>query len=136
MPAPLIGLQVGKVCVPGDIYTRHSLAGLGEKSCDLRLIALKQHDLNREMRFLVKIVPHSLPNRDDLRIVGNSAQPDCFAHNPPPRNFTKNILSTGLLEERHSQKGFPDELAQNISRRRHHSPGVRIAEESLDTQML
>src|SRR6267143_1846130 len=39
--APLIRLEVGEVCVPGDIDTRHGLAGPGEKREDLRLVALK-----------------------------------------------------------------------------------------------
>src|ERR1700693_5746997 len=38
MAAPLIGLQVGKVCVPGNIDTWHGLARLGEESEDLRLV--------------------------------------------------------------------------------------------------
>src|SRR5260370_6907289 len=41
MAAPLIGLKVGEVCVPGDIDTRQGLARLGEEGEDLRLVALK-----------------------------------------------------------------------------------------------
>ena len=39
--APLIGLQVSKVCIPCNIDTRHGVAGLGEQRHDLRLVALK-----------------------------------------------------------------------------------------------
>src|SRR5437764_3566063 len=35
------------------------------------------------MRFLVKIAPHPLPNRNHFRIVCDSSHPDCFAHRPP-----------------------------------------------------
>src|SRR6266496_1928440 len=41
MAAPLIRLEVGQVCVPGDIDTRHGLTRLGEERKDLRLVALK-----------------------------------------------------------------------------------------------
>src|SRR6516165_12050156 len=46
MAAPLIGLQVGKVCVPGNIDMRQNLTRLGEEREDLRLVALKEYDLN------------------------------------------------------------------------------------------
>ncbi len=83
MAAPLIGLQVSKVCIPGDINTRHRIARLREERDDLRLIALKQNDLNGQMRFVVKVAPHPLPNRNHFRIVCNSSHPDCFAHRSP-----------------------------------------------------
>jgi hypothetical protein len=35
MTASLIGLEVGKVCVPGDVDPRHGLVRLGEKREDL-----------------------------------------------------------------------------------------------------
>src|SRR5437016_12549428 len=48
------------------------------------------------MRFLVKIAPDPLPNRNHLRIVCNSSQPDCFAHyasTVPVKEFDKNTFS-------------------------------------------
>src|SRR5215469_8016614 len=39
--APLIGLQVGEVCVPSDINRRRGFARLSKQSKNLRLIALK-----------------------------------------------------------------------------------------------
>ena len=106
MATPLIGLQVRKVCVPGDINTRHGLAWLGEKREDLRLIALKQYDLNGKMRFLVKIAPHPFPNRDHFRIVCNRAEPDCFAHTFPvfvSATFHKKYRKRLTSKERHTQ---------------------------------
>jgi hypothetical protein len=41
MGTPLIGLQVSKVCIPGNIDTRRGVAGLGKEREDLRFIALK-----------------------------------------------------------------------------------------------
>ena len=54
--------------------------GQGE---DLRLVALKEDDLDGEVRFLVKVAAHALPNRNHFWIVGNGSQPDCFSHRPP-----------------------------------------------------
>src|SRR5262249_33298428 len=39
-------------------------------------------------------------------------------------------------EQRYSQDGFADEVAQNVARGRHHSARMGIAEQSLDGQML
>src|SRR5260370_36975844 len=50
------------------------------------------------MRFLVKIAPHSFPNGNHFRIVGDRAHPDCFAHNPPrfpSAAFCKTLLRFG-----------------------------------------
>ena len=59
--AQLIRLQVSKVCIPGNIDTRHGIVRLGEQRHDLRLVALKEYDLNGQMRFLVKIAAASPP---------------------------------------------------------------------------
>src|SRR3954453_17175420 len=80
MAAPLIGLQVGKVCIPGDIDARQGLARLSKERDHLRLVALKEYNLNGKMRLLVEIAPHSLPNRNHFRMVCDSAYPDCLAH--------------------------------------------------------
>src|SRR5262249_13809030 len=60
--APLISLQVSKVCIPRDIDMRYVLARFGKEGEDLRLVALEKHDLNGKMRFFVKIGSHPLPN--------------------------------------------------------------------------
>src|SRR5207253_2386548 len=77
-----------KLLIRGDIDTRQGIVRLGEQRHDLRLVALlvalKEYDLNGKMRFLVKIAPHPLPNRNYFRIICNSSHPDCFAHKPPP----------------------------------------------------
>src|SRR5262252_3370591 len=39
-------------------------------------------------------------------------------------------------EQRYSQDGFADEVAQNVARWRHHSARMSITEQSLDRQML
>src|SRR6476646_3066826 len=39
-------------------------------------------------------------------------------------------------EQRNSQNGFADEFAQNIARRRHDGARLRVAEQSLDGQVL
>src|SRR6476660_8232786 len=41
MAAPFVGLEVGKVWVPGNIYAWHGLAWLRKKREDLGLVALK-----------------------------------------------------------------------------------------------
>src|SRR6516225_11445912 len=41
-----------------------------------------------------------------------------------------------VLEERHSQKGLANELAQHVASRRHNSARVRVAEQAFDTHML
>src|SRR4051794_30712547 len=105
---------------------RHRLAPLREECDNLRLITLKQDDLDRKMRFLVEIAPHPLPNGNYFRMVCDSSQPDCFAHN----------LHGSLSEKRNSQQRLPDELAQNVGGGRHDSTCVRIAEETFDAQML
>lgn len=50
------------------------------------------------------------------------------------------VLSNGAAhwcsEQRYSQNGFADEVAQNIARRRHDGARMGIAEQSLDGQML
>ena len=43
-----------------------SLAGLREQRRDLRLVALKKNDLNRELRLLDEVASHTFPDRDDL----------------------------------------------------------------------
>src|SRR5947209_3366652 len=55
------------------------------------------------MRFLVKIAPHSLPNRNHFRIVCNSSQPDCFAHSPHPSVFTAFFKTLCVFRTRQSQ---------------------------------
>ena len=138
--APLIRLQVSKVRIPCNIDTWNCVARLGEERHDLGLVALKENDLNGQMRFLVKVAAHSLPDRHHLRIVGNSSQPDCFAHRlsqffcPPCQDIP--WCGLDVLEERHSQQRLPDELAQNVARRRHDSARMRIAEQAFDVQML
>jgi hypothetical protein len=41
-----------------------------------------------------------------------------------------------ISEERHSEQRLPDELAQNVTGRRHNSARVRIAEQAFNAQML
>jgi hypothetical protein len=43
--------------------------GAGQKRVNLRLVALEQHDFERQMRLLVKVASHAFPNRHHLRIV-------------------------------------------------------------------
>src|SRR5713226_9580980 len=45
-------------------------------------------------------------------------------------------VGIGALEQRYSQNGLADELAQNIARRGHHSACMGVAEQSLDGHML
>src|SRR5207244_2648451 len=62
MTAPFFGLQVSEVGIPGDIDVRQRITCLREERDDLRLITLKEYDVHRQMRFVVKISPHPLPN--------------------------------------------------------------------------
>ena len=78
--APLIRLQVSKVCIPCNIDPWYCIARLGEEREDLGLVTLKENDLNGQVRFFVKVTPHPFPNRNHFRIVGYSSQPDCLAH--------------------------------------------------------
>src|SRR5258706_15558046 len=58
--APGIGLDIGEVRIPSDVDARQRLARQGQESSDLRLVALKQHHLDGETGFLVKVTPHAL----------------------------------------------------------------------------
>src|SRR5437870_6880706 len=64
-------------------YTTLFRSCLREERDDLRLITLKEYDVHRQMRFVVKISPHPLPNRDHLWVVCNGSHPHCSAHNSP-----------------------------------------------------
>jgi hypothetical protein len=46
MVAPGIGLQIRKVCVPCYVNVRRGTARPGEQCAYLRLVTLKQYDLN------------------------------------------------------------------------------------------
>ena len=46
MGAPGVGLQIRKVCVPGYVNARRGITGPGQQCAYLRLITLKQYDLN------------------------------------------------------------------------------------------
>jgi hypothetical protein len=73
--------------------------------------------------------------------VGDSSQPDCFAHicftHGSPQVFVSGVTNTfrcGLLvlEERYSQQRLPDELAQNIAGWCHDCARMRITEQTFD----
>ena len=126
--APCIGLDEGEVRIPSDIDPRQRRAGRCEKGGHLHLVALKQHHLDVEMRFLVKVMPHALPDRNHLRIICDGTYPDRPAHVASRSTLEIQMRS----EQRYSQNGLADEVAQNIARRRHHCARMGIAEQSLD----
>ena len=142
--APGIGLDKGEVRIPSDVDARQRLAGHGEEGGDLRLVALKQHHLDRQARFLVKVSSHALPDTDHLRIVCDGTYPDRPAHDCfSPVTLDIQMRSIRLpsaakrrsalaSEQRYSQDWLADELAQNVARRRHHSARMGIAEQPLD----
>src|SRR5262245_22896898 len=78
--APGIGLEVCEVRIPCDVDARQRLAWQGKEGGDLCLVALKQHDLDGKMRFLVKIPSHTLPDADHLWIVSHGTYPDRPTH--------------------------------------------------------
>src|SRR5260370_8648597 len=78
--APRIGLDKGGVRIPSDVDVRQPLAERGQQGGDLRLVALKEHHLDGETCFLVKVPPHALPDTDHLRIICDGTYPDCLAH--------------------------------------------------------
>jgi hypothetical protein len=78
--APGIGLEKSEVRIPSDVDARQRLTGQSQEGGDLRLVALKQHDFDGEMRFLVKVPSHALPDTDHLRIVCDGTYPDRPAH--------------------------------------------------------
>jgi hypothetical protein len=75
-----IGLQIREVGVPTDVDVRRMIVGASQKRVNLRLVALEQHDFDRQMRLLVKVASHAFPNRHDLRIVGDGSYPDRSRH--------------------------------------------------------
>src|SRR5258708_4243724 len=79
--APRLRLQICKVGIPGDVNARRRIARLCEKRCHLHFITLKQNHLDWQVRFFVKVSPHSLPYTDHFGIVCHGAYPDCSAHN-------------------------------------------------------
>jgi hypothetical protein len=72
---PSVGLNEGEIRVPRDVDTRRPIARLCQQGRDLRLVALEQNDFDRELCILDEVAPHPLPDRDDLGIVGDGANP-------------------------------------------------------------
>ena len=115
--------------------------GVASSALDLRLVALEQHDLDRQMRLLVKVTAHPFPDRDDLRIVCDRAHPDRAAHGFHLCLLHKSALGSPAIvpkmsEQRHPEHRPADELAQDVARRRHDDAGVGVAEEAFDAGML
>ena len=94
----------------------HRIAGEA-RARHLRLIALEQHDLDGQMRLLVKIAPHSFPDRDHLRIVRDGPHPDCSlmvtSFGTPSTERKRSVdltsaLSPGLLAFALKTAAFPE----------------------------
>src|ERR1700730_13143347 len=115
--APGIGLDKSEVRIPSDVDVWQGLARRSQQGGDLRLVALKQHDLDRDMRFLVKVASHAPPDPDPLRIICDGTYPDRPAHD-----------CFSPSKQRYSQDGLADEFAQDISRRRHDSACMGVTE--------
>src|SRR6516162_9637640 len=74
--APYIGLKIREVRVPGDVDAGRMIAGAGQERANLRFVTLEQHNLNWQLRLIVKVAPHAFPNRHHLWIVCDSSHPD------------------------------------------------------------
>jgi hypothetical protein len=127
MVAPRLGLETGEVCIPCDVNARSGIAGRRQYGANLRLVTLEQHDLNGQVRLLVKVASHAFPDHDHLWIVSHSTYPDCSAHDLlsrfnvlRPGAITRRwvilserdpvLLCAWVLEERHSQNRPCDEF--------------------------
>jgi len=78
--APGIGLQIGEIGIPSYVDSRRRVRGPGQERGNLHLIALEQHDLDRQLRFIVEVPPHAFPDRYHLWIVRDGSYPNRSIH--------------------------------------------------------
>src|SRR5262249_25376960 len=94
--APHVGLDIGEIGVPADVDARQGIAGRGEEGRDLRLVTLKQHHFDGQMRLLMEVAPHTLPDAHYLRIIGDGTHPDCSAHDCSPVHWISDALASRI----------------------------------------
>jgi hypothetical protein len=80
MIAPDVGLEKGKIGVPGDVDAWRRVTRRGQQRNYLCLITLEQYDFDRKDRLLMEVAAHTLPDRNYLGIVCHCTYPDCSAH--------------------------------------------------------
>ena len=109
---------------PGERRVPRDIDVAGEVCFGLGLVARVQHVVEREVLGGEPVL-EALPDRDDLRVVGNGAERErsCASSRPSP-------------EQRHAAECSADELLQRVDGRRHHRRGASVAEVALDTDVL